>query len=157
MACNMTRRDAHHTYYKTMMLAENADREIISTVYRKLARRYHPDLDSSPEAASRMLELNEAYDTLRDREKRREYDAWLASRRDRRKNDRLTVEPGDVPYGTAGMPVGPATGSVLDFGRYRGWTLGQIRRQDPSFLEWLLRVPIGRQYRDEITQILASR
>lgn len=139
------------------MLAENADREIISTVYRKLARRYHPDVDTSPEAERKMLALNDAYATLRDPEKRREYDAWLATRRDRRKNDRLTVQPGDLPYGSAGMPVGPATGSVLDFGRYKGWTLGQIRRHDPSFLEWLLRVPVGRQYRDEIHQILASR
>lgn len=153
----MTKRDPRHTYYQILMLAENADREIISTVYRKLARRYHPDMDSSAEAARRMLEINEAYATLRDPEKRHEYDSWLASRRDRRKNDRLIVQPGDLPYGTAGAPVGPPSGSVLDFGRYSGWTLGQIRRHDPNFLEWLMRVPIGRQYRDEINQILAGR
>ncbi len=153
----MTTRDPRRTYYQILMLAETADREIISTVYRKLARRYHPDMDSSQQAERKMLELNEAYATLRDPEKRREYDSWLASRRDRRKHDRLTVQPGDLPYGTAGAPVGPPSGSVLDFGRYTGWTLGQIRRHDPNFLEWLLRVPIGRQYRDEITQILAGR
>ncbi len=153
----MTTRDPRHTYYKILMLAENADREIISTVFRKLARRYHPDIDSSPEASRRMGELNEAYSTLRNPEKRREYDAWLASRRDRRKGDHVILQPGDVPYGTAGMPPGVPYGSLLEFGRYSGWTLGQIRQYDPDFLEWFRRVPAGRQYHDEIDRILAIR
>jgi curved DNA-binding protein CbpA len=157
IAHSMTKRDPRDTYYKTLMLAESADADIIRTVYYRLARRYHPDVDGSPEAARRMVELNEAYSTLRDPAKRREYDAWLASRRDRRKHDRLVVEPGDVPYGAAGEPIGPPYGSVLDWGRYSGWTLGQIRRHDPDFLQWLLRVPVGRQYRDEINEILAAR
>jgi DnaJ-class molecular chaperone len=151
----MPTKDPRHTYYKTLMLAETADAEIISTVYRKLAQRYHPDLDSSPEAARRMLELNEAYSTLRDPAKRRHYDTWLASRRDRRKSDRLIKEAGDVPYGSAGMPLGPTFGSVIDFGRYSGWTLGQIAWRDPNWLEWFMRVPAGRQYRDEISRILS--
>jgi curved DNA-binding protein CbpA len=152
----MPNRDPRHTYYKILMLAENADEEIVTTVYRKLARRFHPDIDPSPQAARRMAELNEAYSTLRDPEKRRDYDAWLASRRDRRKGDRLIMQPGDVPYGAAGEPVGIPFGSVLDFGRYSGWTLGQIRRHDPGFLEWLARVPIGRKYRAEINEMLES-
>ncbi len=152
----MTTRDPRQTYYRVLMLAENADKEIISTVYRKLARRYHPDIDPGPEAARKMVELNEAYSTLRNPEKRRQYDAWLASRRDRRNGDRLIMQPGDVPYGTAGMPVGVPSGSLIDWGRYSGWTLGQIHRYDPSFLEWLLRVPVGRQYRDEINRMLSS-
>lgn len=138
------------------MLSEDADSQIISVVYRKLARRYHPDLDASREAARRMSEINEAYATLRDPEKRREYDAWLASRRDRRRTDRLVRGQGDVPYGSAGAPIGPPQGSLIDFGRYSGWTLGQIRRHDPDFLEWLVRVPAGRQFRDEIGVMLSQ-
>ena len=46
--------DPRLTHYKVLMLAEIADQEIISTVYRKLAQRYHPDVDPSPEAARRM-------------------------------------------------------------------------------------------------------
>jgi curved DNA-binding protein CbpA len=148
--------DPRHTHYKVLMLAENADPEIVSTVYRKLARRYHPDIDPSAEAARRMREINEAYATLRDPDKRRRYDQWLASRRDRRSNDRFIVQPGEVPVGAAGMPVGPARGSVLDFGRYSGWTLGQVRRHDPEYLEWLMAVPAGRQWRDEIGTILGG-
>ncbi len=63
--------DPRLTHYKVLMLAEIADQEIISTVYRKLAQRYHPDVDPSPEAARRMAAVNEAYATLRDPERRR--------------------------------------------------------------------------------------
>jgi DnaJ-class molecular chaperone len=145
------------THYKVLMLAEIADQEIINTVYRKLAQRYHPDIDPSPEAAQRMAALNEAYTTLRDPEKRRRYDEWLAYRRDRRASDRLIRQPGDVAFGAAGPPEGPPSGSVVDFGRYSGWTLGQIKRRDPEFLEWLMRMPIGRAYRAEIEALLARR
>jgi hypothetical protein len=47
-----------------------------------------------------------------------------------------------------------ARGTVLDFGRYKGWSIGQIATHDPDFLEWLLRSPSGRQYRAEITTFL---
>jgi curved DNA-binding protein CbpA len=149
--------DPRNTLYKQLMLAENADREIISTVYRKLAQRYHPDVDKSREAAARMAEINDAYATLRDPEKRRKYDAWLASRRDRRRSDSLIVRPGDLGYGAAGTPQGPAIGSVVDFGRYQGWTLNQIKRRDPDYLEWLARSPAGRRYSSEIGLLLERR
>ncbi|MEP7158716.1 MAG: DnaJ domain-containing protein [Chloroflexota bacterium] len=146
--------DPRHTFYKILMLAEIADQEIITTVYRKLAQRYHPDVDPSPEAARRMTEINEAYATLKDPADRKRYDEWLASRRDRRAADRLNRKQGDVAYGEAGLPVGPPHGSVIDFGRYSGWTLGQIKRKDPSFLEWLLRAPAARHLRAEIQQLI---
>lgn len=50
----------------------------------------------------------------------------------------------------AGPPVGPASGSLIRFGRYEGWTVGQVARVDPAFLEWLRRVPLGRQLKPEI-------
>ena len=139
------------------MLAEIADEEIISAVYRKLAQRYHPDVDGSPEAARRMAEINEAYATLRDSEKRRKYDEWLAGRRTRRRGDHLVVQQGDIAFGAAGTPPGPPQGSVVDFGRYQGWTLGQIKRRDPEFLEWLMRARSGQRYRAEINQMLGRR
>lgn len=146
--------DPRMTHYKVLMLAEIADQEIISTVYRKLAQRYHPDVDPSPEAAHRMAAINEAYQTLRDPEKRRHYDEWLASRRDRRSSDRLIRQASEVTTGAAGPAVGPPSGSLIDFGRYSGWTLGQIKRRDPEFLEWLMRAPAGRVYRVEIEAML---
>jgi len=47
--------------------------------------------------------------------------------------------------------------SVLDFGRYAGWTLRQLAARDPDYLEWLVRSPGGRQYRAEITALLEPR
>ncbi len=56
--------------------------------------------------------------------------------------------------GAAGRPPGAPSGSVLGFGRYAGWSLGQIARADPDYLEWLDRMPIGRTYRDEVDALL---
>jgi curved DNA-binding protein CbpA len=56
--------------------------------------------------------------------------------------------------GAAGPPPGNPSGSVMNFGRYSGWSLGEIARSDLEYLEWLDRMPIGRPYRDEIDAIL---
>ncbi len=57
-------------------------------------------------------------------------------------------------YGAAGPPPGSPSGSILTFGRYAGWSLGEIARRDIEFLEWLDRMPIGRPHRDEIDALL---
>jgi curved DNA-binding protein CbpA len=56
--------------------------------------------------------------------------------------------------GGAGPPPGNPSGSIVNFGRYNGWSLGEIARSNLEFLEWLDRMPIGRPYRDEIDVIL---
>jgi hypothetical protein len=56
--------------------------------------------------------------------------------------------------GAAGPPPGDPSGSVLNFGRFAGWSLGEIARRDLEYIEWLDRMPIGRPYRDEIDAIL---
>jgi curved DNA-binding protein CbpA len=57
-------------------------------------------------------------------------------------------------FGAAGAPPGNPSGSELNFGRYAGWSLGEIGRFDLEYIEWLDRMPIGRPYRDEIDGIL---
>ncbi len=52
--------------------------------------------------------------------------------------------------GAAGPPPGNPSGTVLRFGRFSGWSLGEVARRDIDYLEWLDRMPIGRPYRDEI-------
>jgi curved DNA-binding protein CbpA len=146
--------DPRNTFYKRLMVDQSADVEIITLVYRRLAKRYHPDLNPTPAATRRMIELNEAYTVLRNPELRRRYDAALAARRDRRATDRFRPRASIGTYGEAGVPVGPPWGSMVDFGRYRGWTLGQIYRRDPNFIEWLDKMPIGRAYRTEISTLL---
>ena len=59
-------------YYKILGVERNADAEEIKRAYRKLARKYHPDVD--PTAEVEFKELGEAYDVLKDPEKRAAYD-----------------------------------------------------------------------------------
>jgi len=42
----------------------------------------------------------------------------------------------------------------MTFGRYAGWSLGEIARVDSAYLEWLERMPVGRMYRDEIDALM---
>jgi curved DNA-binding protein CbpA len=58
--------------------------------------------------------------------------------------------------GAAGPPPGRPSGSVLNFGRFSGWSLGEIARRDLEYIEWLDRTPIGRAYREEIDRILRA-
>lgn len=156
-------------YYQILMVDQAADADIMAVVHRRLAQRYHPDMDPGEDAQKRMLEINQAYDVLRNPDRRARYDQELAARRDRRTSDRFIKRPTDPgpmdtgasaasaerPYGEAGPPPrGVARGSVLEFGRYKGWSLGQIASHDPDFLEWLERSPGGRQYRAEIAALL---
>jgi curved DNA-binding protein CbpA len=148
------------TLYQVLQVDPSADSDIISTVYRRLAQRFHPDRDPSEAAQLRMRELNQAYAVLKDPEQRARYDAELALRRDRRATDRLVRRPApgslsNPDFGEAGPPVGRVVGSVLDFGRYRGWSLGQILAHDPDFLDWLERSPAGRHLRNEIRELRA--
>lgn len=61
-------------YYGTLGVARGASDEEIKKVYRKLARRYHPDVSKEPNAKERFQEVAEAYETLKDKEKRAAYD-----------------------------------------------------------------------------------
>jgi curved DNA-binding protein len=66
-------------YYEALGVERTASDDAVRKAYRRLARRYHPDVSKEPDAEKRMKEINEAYDVLRDKEKRAAYDA-LADR-----------------------------------------------------------------------------
>jgi len=61
-------------YYKIMGVARDASEADIKRAYRKLARKFHPDVSRDPDAEKRFKELGEAYAVLRDPEKRAAYD-----------------------------------------------------------------------------------
>lgn len=69
------------------------------------------------------------------------------------KYDPASMRTNDAEGG-AGPPPGNPSGSLVTFGRYNGWSLGEIARTNLEFLEWLDRMPIGRPYRDESDVIL---
>lgn len=61
-------------YYKIMALKRDASPEDIKRSYRKLARKYHPDISSDSDAENKFKELSEAYEVLKDPQKRATYD-----------------------------------------------------------------------------------
>jgi curved DNA-binding protein len=61
-------------YYEVLGVSRDADQDAIRRAYRKLARQYHPDLNSDEGAEERFKELGEAYEVLSDPERREQYD-----------------------------------------------------------------------------------
>ena len=61
-------------YYKILGVERDAGEDDIKRAYRKLARKYHPDVSSEADAADKFREANEAYEVLKDPEKRAAYD-----------------------------------------------------------------------------------
>lgn len=61
-------------YYAALGVPRDADAETIKKAYRKLARQHHPDVSNEPGAEARFKEVAEAYATLKDADKRAEYD-----------------------------------------------------------------------------------
>jgi DnaJ-class molecular chaperone len=61
-------------YYKILGIEQSASETEIKKAYRSLSYKYHPDQNPDPIAGERMREINEAYETLRDQDKKRQYD-----------------------------------------------------------------------------------
>jgi curved DNA-binding protein CbpA len=74
----------------------------------------------------------------------------------RRAADGRVIEWRNAPDGTggAGPPPGRPSGTILPFGRFIAWSIGEIVRHDPGYLDWLDQRPEGAPYRDEIDQAL---
>jgi curved DNA-binding protein len=72
-------------YYKILGVPRSASKEDIAKAYRKLARQYHPDVNKEKGAEDRFKQISEAYEVLKDDEKRARYDqygaAWQAAQR----------------------------------------------------------------------------
>ncbi len=68
----MTQRD----YYEILGVPRSASAEDIKKAFRRLARRYHPDVSKEPDAEERFKEINTAYEILNDPEKRARYDRF---------------------------------------------------------------------------------
>lgn len=64
-------------YYEVLGVRRDATEEEIKEAYRRLALKYHPDVNPSKEAAEKFIEINKAYAVLKDPLKRREYDNFL--------------------------------------------------------------------------------
>ena len=63
-------------YYEVLGVAKDADDAAIKKAYREIAKKYHPDINPSAEAAEIFKEASEAYSVLSDKEKRAQYDQF---------------------------------------------------------------------------------
>lgn len=68
----MSKRD----YYEVLGISKDATPEEIKKTYRRLARKYHPDVNKEPDAAEKFKEVKEAYEVLNDDQKRAQYDRF---------------------------------------------------------------------------------
>lgn len=62
-------------YYEILGVSRDADTSAIKSAYRKLARKYHPDVNKTKEAEEKFKDINEAYEVLSDKNKRQRYDS----------------------------------------------------------------------------------
>lgn len=67
---------ANKDYYSILGVDKNASEDEIKSAYRRLAKKYHPDLNKTPEAATKFKEINEAYQVLGDPQKKANYDQF---------------------------------------------------------------------------------
>ena len=66
-------------YYEILGVGRDADAAAIKSAYRKLARKYHPDVNKTKEAEEKFKDINEAYEVLGDKTKRQRYDSLGAN------------------------------------------------------------------------------
>jgi curved DNA-binding protein CbpA len=129
-------------HYSTLGVARFADPMTIRSAYRTLARQSHPDAGGDDRTMAR---LNDAWTVLSQPERRASYDEEL------RTWEQATAQRRPTPRRTSDGHT------ILDFGRYAGWSLVDIGRTDDDYLIWLSRTPTGRAMRAEINQILEER
>lgn len=115
-------------YYAVLGVARDASADEIKKVYRKLARKYHPDVSKEADAAARMSEVNEAYAVLSDAEKRAAYDALG---RGRRAGEPFTPPPDwDAGFEFSGRGFGGMdAGEFSDFFAELFGRMGDARRR----------------------------
>ena len=111
-------------YYEILGVDKNASKEEIKSAFRKMARKWHPDVNKAPEAEAKFKELGKAYETLIDDEKRATYDRFG--------EDGLR----DAGFNTQG-PFAGGFGDLEEvfnafFGGGFGGFGGSARRQDPN-------------------------
>jgi len=144
-------------YYKVLQVDPGAHADVVRAAYRVLARLYHPDMDGG--SSEKMIALNNAWAVISDESMRAAYDKSRAALAPR--STPMQPSYASAPARSA-APAAPPSGTpmirstILDFGRYQGWSLEQVARHDPDFLEWLARMPIGRPFRGEIATVLAT-
>lgn len=114
-------------YYRILQVDPFAEYAVIRAAHRALAFEHHPDMGG---LESDMATLNVAWTVLSDPVKRAAYD-----------HDRRLRQDGERYRPETATPAAHRVGSIIDFGRYAGWSIPEIARSDSDYLEWLVRTP----------------
>ncbi len=99
-------------YYEILGVAKDANAQAIKSAYRKLARKYHPDVNKSPDAQAKFKDINEAYEVLGDENKRKRYDQLGSSWS---QGADFTPPPGFEGFNFSNFSQGGNSGGFSDF------------------------------------------
>ncbi len=120
---------AKKDYYETLGVDKNADQATIKSAFRKLAKKYHPDINKEPEAEAKFKEIGEAYSILSDEKKKASYDQF----------GHAAFEQGGPGGGYGGfdpndIDLGSIFGDLFGggFGGFGGFGGGRSRRNSPQ-------------------------
>jgi curved DNA-binding protein CbpA len=160
--------------YHILGVSPEASDVEIRKAYHARARRLHPDVVGEG-ALDEMRQLNQAWAILKDPDRRAAHDTknGFTTRRAAAGGDAAgagggtstggAAGPGAGSFagqpawtGAAGPPPGRPWGTVLGFGIYAGWSLGEVARRDRGYLTWLRDKPEAKRFRQEIEQILEA-
>ena len=98
-------------YYKVLGVGKSAGKDELKKQYRILARKYHPDVNTTDkDAGLKFGEISEAYDVLSDEDKRRKYDAFGSDWESIKSGTRRTSTGANTLRREAGRSKGPRTG-----------------------------------------------
>ena len=112
-------------YYKILGVERNATEDEIKRAYRKLARKFHPDISKEPAAEDKFKEVGEAYEVLGDVEKRATYDQLG---KDWRPGQEFQPPPNwDAGFEFSGAPT---RGASAEFGDFFDTLFGKMHRRD---------------------------
>jgi len=102
-------------YYQALEVPRDASKADIQKAYRKLARKYHPDINKEPGAEDKFKKVSEAYEVLKDPEKRKSYDSLGANWKSGQEF-RPPPEWGDIKFEFGGSPFGAGGEGSFGFG-----------------------------------------
>jgi curved DNA-binding protein len=117
-------------YYDVLGVARDASSDDIRKAYRKLARKFHPDVSKEADAAARMSEINEANTVLSDPERRAAYDAIGQGHS---AGERFTPPPDwDAGFEFTSPPQGMDAGDFSEFFAELFGRMGHRTRREPG-------------------------
>ena len=154
-------------YYKILGVSKNATADQLKKNYRKMARKYHPDVNKNQNAEQKFKEVAEAYEVLKDPEKRKAYDQygadWKAGQQQQHAQQQYQQSQGTGYGASAGFDFGGGFGdagqysdffeSIFGGGQRRGGSAGQVFQQQGEDVNASITIPLEDAYNGSTRKI----